>query len=123
MRRGSKTKEEDPDYWETSKPIKKDGMVAQTRNDPVKKNVVYLDFRAEVSAFDKIFHFSKGDISKKKDLLRKRSKYLNRLFNGEAMRFPGTLDEKVGTVNELDNKIKQKISFILGKEYVSIKVA
>lgn len=123
MRRGSKTKEEDPDYWETSKPIKKDGMVAQTRNDPVKKNVVYLDFRAEVSAFDKIFHFSRGDISKKKDLLRKRSKYLNRLFNGEAMRFPGVPDEKVGTVNELDDKVKQKISFILGKEYVSIKVA
>ena len=61
MRRGSKTKEEDPDYWETSKPIKKDGMTAQTRNDPVKKEVVYLDFRAEVSAFDKIFHFAKGE--------------------------------------------------------------
>ena len=32
MRRGSKTKEIDPDYWETSKPIKKDGMSAQKRN-------------------------------------------------------------------------------------------
>lgn len=98
-------------------------MTAQTRNDPVKKNVVYLDFRAEVSAFDKIFHFAKGDISGKKELLRKRSKYLNRLFNGEAMRFPGVPDEKVGSVKELDDKIKQKISSILGKEYVSIKVA
>ncbi len=123
MRRGSKTKEEDPDYWETSKPIKKDGMIAETRNDPVRKNVVYLDFRAEVSAFDKIFHFSRGDLSKKKDLLRRRSKYLNRLFNGEAMRFPGVPDEKVGTVSELDDEVKKKISFILGKEYVSIKVA
>lgn len=123
MRRGSKTKEEDPDYWETSKPIKKDGMTAQTRNDPVKKEVVYLDFRAEVSAFDKIFHFAKGDISGKKDLLRKRSKYLNRLFNGEAMRFPGAPDEKVGVVKELNDEMKKKISSILGKEYVSIKVA
>ena len=123
MRRGSKTKEEDPDYWETSKPIKKDGMIAQNRNDPVKKNVVYLDFRAEVSAFDKIFHFAKGEITEKKDLLRKRSKYLNRLFNGEAMRFPGMSDEKVGTVKELDEKTKEKISGILGKEYISIKVA
>ena len=93
MRRGSKTKEIDPDYWETSKPIKKDGMSAQKRNDPVKKNVVYLDFRAEVSAFDKIFHFAKGDIVEKKELLRQRSKYLNRLFNGEAMRFPGIQDD------------------------------
>lgn len=123
MKRGSKTKEEDPDYWETSKPIKKDGMSAKTRNDPVKKNVVYLDFRAEVSAFDKIFHFAKGDISQKKDLLRKRSKYLNRLFNGEAMRFPGCPDDKVGTVKELDDEMREKISAILGKEYISIKVA
>lgn len=123
MRRGSKTKEEDPDYWETSKPIKKDGMSAQRRNDPVKKNVVYLDFRAEVSAFDKIFHFAKGDVVEKKDLLRKRSKYLNRLFNGEAMRFPGAQDDKVGTVCELDDCLNSIIGDILGKEYVSIKVA
>lgn len=123
MKRGSKTKEEDPDYWETSKPIKKDGMVAQKRNDPVKRNVVYLDFRAEVSAFDKIFHFAKGDITAKKELLRQRSKYLNRLFNGEAMRFPGVADEKVGNVKELDIGVKEKISYILGKDYISIKVA
>lgn len=123
MKRGSKTKEDDPDYWETSKPIKKDGMIAKTRNDPVKKNVIYLDFRAEVSAFDKIFHFSKGNISEKKELLRKRSKYLNRLFNGEAMRFPGLPDELVGKVCELEDEVKQKISFILAKQYVSIKVA
>lgn len=123
MRRGSKTKEEDPDYWETSKPIKKDGMIAQKRNDPVKKEVVYLDFRAEVSAFDKIFHFAKGDVVEKKELLRQRSKYLNRLFNGEAMRFPGVQDNKMGVVCELDNRLKGIISNILGKEYVSIKVA
>ena len=32
MKRG-----DNPDYWETSKPIKRDGMSAQKRNDPVKK--------------------------------------------------------------------------------------
>ena len=123
MKRGSKTKEVDPDYWETSKPIKKDGMSAQKRNDPVKKNVVYLDFRAEVSAFDKIFHFATGDVVEKKELLRQRSKYLNRLFNGKAMRFPGTQDDKMGTVCELDNRLNKIIGTILGKEYTSIKVA
>ena len=123
MRRGSKTKEIDPDYWETSKPIKKDGMIAKKRNDPVKKNVVYLDFRAEVSAFDKIFYFAKGDIVEKKELLRQRSKYLNRLFNGEPMKFPGVQDDKMGTICELDNHLNGIISNILGKEYISIKVA
>ena len=123
MRRGSKTKVEDPDYWETSKPIKKDGMTAIKRNDPVKRDVIYIDFRAEVSAFDKIFHFSKGNLNEKKELLRKRSKYLNRLFNGESMRFPGQPDEKMGQVTELDDESRGIIGNILGKEYVSIKVA
>lgn len=123
MKRGSKTKEEDPDYWETSKPIKRDGMTTSQRNDPVKREVVYLDFRAEVSAFDKIFHFAKGNLNEKKKLLRKRSGYLNRLFNGEAMRFPGQPDDKVGKVTELEKESREIISGILGKEYVSIKVA
>ena len=69
MKRGSKTKEDDPDYWETSKPIKRDGMIASKRNDPVKRDVIYIDFRAEVSAFDKIFHFSKGNLNEKKACL------------------------------------------------------
>lgn len=123
MKRGSKTKEEDPDYWETSKPVKRDGMVAAKRNDPVKRDVVYIDFRAEVSAFDKIFYFSKGNLNEKKVLLRSRSKYLNRLFNGEAMRFPGQPDEKVGKVIELSENNRKIIGNILGKEYVNIKIA
>lgn len=123
MKRGSKTKVEDPDYWETSKPIKRDGMIATKRYDPVKREVVYLDFRAEVSAFDKIFHFAKGNLNQKKELLRSRSKYLNRLFNGEDMRFPGQADEKVGRVKEVDEVSKKIISKILGKEYISIKIA
>lgn len=123
MKRGSKTKEDDPDYWETSKPIKRDGMIASKRNDPVKRDVIYIDFRAEVSAFDKIFHFSKGNLNEKKALLRSRSKYLNRLFNGEAMRFPGQPDDKVGTVIELSEDNRKIIGNILGKEYVNIKIA
>lgn len=119
IKRGS-----DPDYWETSRPLKSDGMInAKTRNSPLKKNVVYLDFRAEVSAFDKIYHFSEGDLAKRKELLRRRSKYLNRLFHGERMRFPGKPDDKIGRVMELDEHIKKCISNILGKEYVSIKIA
>lgn len=123
MHRGSKTKSDDPDYWETSRGIKKDGMLTTKRRSPVKRNVVYLDFRAEVSAFDKIFHFSKGNRNDKKELLRTRSKYLNRLFNDEPMRFPGRKDEDVGSVRALDKEYLEIIGNILGKEYVSIKVA
>lgn len=35
MKRGSETKKEDLDYWETSRPLMKDGMLQSKRNSPV----------------------------------------------------------------------------------------
>ena len=70
MKRGSETKKEDLDYWETSRPLMKDGMLQSKRNSPVNKDVIYLDFRAEVSAFDKIFTFVFTFSDTKKSLLR-----------------------------------------------------
>ncbi|AMD94641.1 ATP-dependent nuclease [Leptotrichia sp. oral taxon 847] len=123
-RKGSKTKKEDPDYWETAKPKKTDGMIGgKKRNSPVNKEVVYLDFRAEVSAFDKIFHFSKEKLNERKKLLRERSKYLKRLFDNKPMKFPGVKDEKIGKLVEVSDKLIKQISYILGKDYVDIKIA
>lgn len=123
MKRGSETKKEDLDYWETSRPLIKDGMLPSKRNAPVSKDVIYLDFRAEVSAFDKIFHFSKEGLDERKNLLRQRSMYLKRLFNDEPMRFKGTQDSKVGKLEILSEDIVKKIGKILNKEYVDIRVA
>lgn len=61
----------DPDYWEPSRPIIEYGMRpmpplengrelpvgrSKTRWNAIRKNVLYLDFRAEISAFDKSFY-------------------------------------------------------------------
>ena len=123
MRRGSETKKEDPDYWETSRPVQKDGMMPGKRNSPVDKEVIYLDFRAEVSAFDKIFHFSKDGLEKRKELLRKRSVYLKRLFDDEAMRFKGLADDKMGKMEVLSPIVVEIIGSILNKQYTDIRVA
>ncbi len=123
MKRGSKTKREDLDYWETSRPIKKDGMRPSKRNTPVEKKVIYLDFRAEVSAFDKVFHFSRDELEVRKKLLRDRSVYLKRLFNAEAMRFKGTQDDRMGKLEILSKDVVEKIGKILNKEYDDIRVA
>jgi len=123
MKRGSETKKEDPDYWETSRPVLKDGMVASKRNAPVNKEVIYLDFRAEVSAFDKTFHFSKDELDKRKELLRNRSKYLKRLFDDEAMRFRGVADDKMGKMEILLPNVVEIIGKILNKQYTDIRVA
>lgn len=123
MKRGSETKKTDLDYWETIRPKQKDGMLRSERNSPVDKKVIYLDFRAEVSAFDKIFHFSKEGLEDRKDLLRSRSKYLKRLFENEAMRFPGLADDKMGKMEILSPTVVGIIGSILNKQYVDIRVA
>ncbi len=59
----------DPDYWEPTKRVSGDGMaeipasgydewLSQSRDrwNTVRKDVVYLDFRSELSAFDKYIH-------------------------------------------------------------------
>lgn len=123
MKRGSETKKVDLDYWETSRPKQKDGMLPSKRNAPVDKEVIYLDFRAEVSAFDKIFHFSKEGLDDRKELLRNRSKYLKRLFEDVSMRFPGVADDKMGKMEILSEDIVTIIGAILNKQYVDIRVA
>lgn len=71
----------------------------------------------------RFFIFQNIKKDERKDLLRKRSKYLSRLFNGEAMKFPGQADSKVGDMYELSSTGRENISKILGKDYVSIKIA
>ncbi|AIN81504.1 hypothetical protein HMPREF3122_08470 [Corynebacterium sp. HMSC11H10] len=59
----------DPDYWEPTKRVQKDGMRALPRKgfdehiskkrdrwNPIEKNVIYMDFRSEISAFDKYLY-------------------------------------------------------------------
>lgn len=122
LRGGTKTKKRDPDYWETSKPLKKDGMRGE-RCAPVEKKVIYLDFRAEVSAFDKTLHFSKGNIDERKSIVRERAKYLNRLFNDQPVRFPGPYSKNIGKMEILDKNTVDLICKILNKEYTEIRVA
>ena len=58
---GRDVKRKDPDYWETARPSIRDGMErmpkegSKTRWKTIKKNVLFMDFRSEISAFDKYF--------------------------------------------------------------------
>lgn len=93
-RKNSRTGVDNPDYWEPAKPKISDNMShmpititsktsphrTTTRWNAVNKEVVYIDFRAEISAFDKCFHF--GDYNKTskidsiQDFIRARSSAL-----------------------------------------------
>lgn len=115
----------DPDYWETSDPVKSIGMTDTVRHSPVDKNVIYIDFRGQLSAFDKFFYFGEYKNEKKQDFLRKRSIHVKRAFENEDPRFPGQNGKKTSQYAldsriELSDKEIYCINEILGKKYESI---
>ena len=122
-------KRNNPDYWETSRPIVSYGMAqlpGGQRNQPVEKDLVYIDFRSELSAFDKYFYFKNPSrtktIKNKQDYLRKYSKFLKQIIDNitpSIVRYGIKQNEPVRnlTRQELDN-----ISEILGRTYISGKL-
>lgn len=118
----------DPNYWETSRPLKWAGMKTRERNDrdaPIKKNVVYLDFRSELSAFDKFFYFSNIshlEYRNKQEYIRQKSKNLNRLFQEEeAIIYTKDKLALNHTLVKHSKDIIQYIAYILDKNYIEIK--
>jgi predicted ATPase len=115
-----------PNYWETSRPLAWAGMRTRKkkneRDTPIKKNVVYIDFRAELSAFDKFFYFGsvKGIVSKnKQEFIQKKAVHLKKVLSGETE----VIYTKAGPANKNVRRLNQAelkwISFILGKDYLS----
>jgi len=121
-------KKENPDYWETTRPSKLDGMIVtenmDKRHNPVDKSVIYIDFRGALSAFDKYFYFGEPRHEKKQDLLRRKSRYLERAFKKEPLNYsPDSKGCKITeTLISVTPKIINEINKILGKNYVEIKI-
>ncbi|EFH3256437.1 AAA family ATPase [Escherichia coli] len=129
------SKENDPDYWEPSRPLKSDNMATmpdtilsdnqlKTRWKAIDKNVIYLDFRATISAFDKFFYHSDFHTYPKKDYLRKRSQMLKEIIDNDLKKYQPHKGKKDKLfVNTLLGKNKvEAISKILGRKYTSIRL-
>ena len=137
-------KEEDPDYWEPSRPLIGYDMSkmppllegqpvpegrSKTRWKTIEKNVVYLDFRAALSAFDKFFYHgeltSKVNTEKnKKEFIRTRAPHLKRALDTEMKSLKYRKSERLhGGVNRvlLPNELAA-VGAILGREYSEIKI-
>ena len=132
----------DPDYWETQRPIQGDGMApmpklvpgqpvpdarSRTRWKAIRKNVVYVDFRSRLSAFDRYFYhvpFSRqtSTLAEKKDLIRRRSGHLARAMEGNpAHSFFGS-ERIIEPARQLDSAQVAAVSSILGRSYDEITV-
>jgi predicted ATPase len=117
-------REGNPDYWETAKPIVGYGMSNNKRFSPIDKNVIYLDFRSELSAFDKFFHFlnfSSNTHKTKQDYLRFYSNKLKDAFdNNSIISYYGPNRNKAKIIlTQTETKI---VSEILRKEFETIEI-
>ena len=141
-----------PDYWETAKPNRasgipelldeqgvrntgkfQDGERSNTRWNPIPKSVVYLDFRAELSAFDKFFYHapfhSHGSLDEEQQSLEKRRSRVRAV----SSRIQRAIDEPteehswygrnrvISPACELDQTSVDYASEILGRKYTRIR--
>ena len=109
------------DYWEPQAPAKKYNMIGagSKRIAPIKKELRYIDFREQLSAFDKYFYFGKfystATLKSKQDVLRKYSQYLkNNIEKTGRKHFAKRSVTKNVTLNP--NELNAVCS-ILGKNY------
>lgn len=136
----------DPNYWEPTKESPGDGMVepelkpgksyggrSKDRWNPVSRKVLYINFRKELSAFDKYFYFGKEPvphapppkgakvsplrISSKKDQVRHDAELLARVIEAGNTSYLYR-NRKVATENRLLNRDElEMVSFVLGRRY------
>jgi predicted ATPase len=138
-RTASTNRPEDPDYWETARPTVKDGMDKmpsftkkdssirnETRWKAIDKDVIYIDFRAELSAFDKFFYFGTFDkrhsIRSKQDFIRYRSKALSTHIDSSSGYPLSWHSRTTKSVTELSFQELNWVNKILGKSYLSAKI-
>lgn len=133
-------KNKNPDYWEPSRPVQKYGMIvtmptmqtnhgeyrSQTRWNPIKKNVLYLNFREMLCAYDKYFYFgdlkTRKTIKTKQDYIRYRSRYLREIADKNLTSYKLRGKERLKGNITLEKDAIDCISHIIGKKYLSIRI-
>ncbi|GAB2712771.1 AAA family ATPase [Comamonas sediminis] len=133
-------KENDPDYWEPSRPILQYGMARMpprdskdknrslTRWKGIQKNVLLIDFRHALSAFDRYFYY--GDFARlttfqeKKSFIRYKAAHLKSAIDSGAKSYTHYKVEKI--INKDNTTLSQEelkaVCAILGRNYSEIKL-
>ncbi|MFK3794757.1 ATP-dependent nuclease [Pseudomonas sp. NPDC088444] len=134
---------QNPDYWEPSRPIIKYGMSrmpkiapgdplpegrSKTRWNVISKNVKLLDFRTELSAYDKFFYhgdFFKTDTLKtKQDFIRHKSSHLFQAIESKSPTYIYYGREKIE--DKLNRNLTKEeiegVSYVLGRTYLKVEL-
>ncbi|WP_454788579.1 ATP-dependent nuclease [Mycolicibacterium lutetiense] len=136
-----------PDYFESDEPLQRDGMQpmpaaptpmpedrSETRWRAIRKNVVYFDFRAEISAFDKYFHHNDSNtrgpimqqaqqVRDRKEALYDKSSIVRKMLDKGLGSFkPGGKELVISKPVDLGSVELQWVSYVLGRMYSRIRV-
>ncbi|HCM62823.1 MAG TPA: hypothetical protein DIT05_09790 [Morganella sp. (in: Bacteria)] len=123
------------DYWETDKPKKHLGMNVDLKNiesdskvstrwKKIKKNVIYINFRSELSSFDRcLYHANKPSkaFKTKQDYIRSKSINLKKAITNNLNSLKLNRKEKININRSLSKDEVRIVSLILNKKYSSIK--
>ena len=136
----AKKKRVNPDYWEPSRPILSDGMErmptlkecskgrGKTRWVLMKKEFIFIDFRSEISAFDRYFYH--GNLRKtltqntKQEFIRSKSNLIKEAVDKglQSKKMYRGLKEQITKNILLPQTQINCISDILGREYSDIRI-
>ena len=116
----------DPDYWEPSRPLLKLGMTllpGGKRHATIIMDVINIDFRYQLSAFDRYFYFEqlnsyhRNRRHRKQDVIRSRSSKILKGLDPNNSR-----SDSNEAVHILSQKEIATLSRILGKRYRAGKI-
>lgn len=127
-RKKSSTKRADPDYWEPGRASADYGMTIPPNKERrwplIDKDVIYLDFRSMLSAYDIMFHYGifnkTANINSVQDFIRRRSKSMAVAIRTGKREFHRK--KRLFTNIDVANTELQIISNILGRNYTGAKV-
>ncbi|WP_157514168.1 AAA family ATPase [Nocardia concava] len=145
-RRDATSGDASPDYFESNEPLVSDGMAkmppapsplpsdrTRTRWKAIEKEVVYFDFRAEISAFDKFFYHNDSSIQgrsliryedqlkARKEILADRSRYVKTILDRNLDSYKlGGKQLIVQPPRSLNQAEIDAVSRILGRDYSKI---
>lgn len=126
----------DPDYWEPTKRVAVDDMAPipegsefdaflsgrRDRWRPIKKNVVYLDFREELSAYDKFVHHTARDRWTKNPTERRYRVITRSPELAIALSSMKRTSDRTDQPRLLSKEQVGEVSRILGKNFSEIKL-
>jgi predicted ATPase len=117
-------KTHDPNYWEPSRPLAWAGLQPRldgSRDPAVVRDVVYLHFRTQLSAFESAFYGNGPPTTELREHLRIKSRQLLRALEGQPVHRPRG-KHQTKKRESISGELIHEVNEIVGKNYTEAHV-